>query len=119
MLTHHCAKFITNGASVFAGQPRFVKLVGDCTNQETKGGLKKGAIGPAGVHFSDGEWQCQIQQAAYVMCDQETEEVLCALADSSVEQFDGIKCIKFETFLSDWHWVRKLRQQKCSPHNFV
>jgi len=103
MLLQNLNKFIMKGISTFPDK-RFLKLVGDFTHQQTKGGLKKGVLGFAGVHYHKNQWTSTILPVMFTICHEETEEVLKTAVKSLKEVVKNMFDIELGTFVSDWFW---------------
>ena len=90
------------GTSEFHGQLRFIRLVGDFTHQQTKGGLKKGVIGAVACHYSKGQWTSTIIPAMYVICHEETERALSAAVDYLRECLQRLTGVDIFQYVDHW-----------------
>ena len=102
-LLNKVAKFIVKGVPIFK-KKNFLNIVGDFTHNQTRGGLKKGLIGPLGIHYHHNEWKCTLLPGMYIICHAETEEVLRALVKSWKECMIRIVGFDIVPFIGEWFW---------------
>ena len=112
------AKFVTKGVSANQGKPRFLKLVGDFTHQQTKHGSKKGCLGAVGTHFKNGQWGCTVVPAMYVVCHQETKIVLSHLVKSTKKALRDVMGLDLEIFVEHWHWDGNIEAEQVFGDQF-
>ena len=106
-LLNKVAKFIVKGVPIFK-KKNFLNIVGDFTHNQTRGGLKKGLIGPLGIHYHHNEWKCTLLPGMYIICHAETEEVLRALVRSWKECMIRIVGLDIVPFIGEWFWDGKV-----------
>ena len=95
------------GIPIFKNK-NFLNIVADFTHNQTRGGLKKGSIGPLGIHYHHNEWKCTLLPGMYIICHAERDEVLRALVKSWKECMIRIAGLDIVPFIGEWFWDGKV-----------
>ena len=93
--------FMQKGMSTYQ-RPRFLRLVGDATHDQSRQRLKKMVIGLAGTHFYRGQWHNTILPLVYILCAQETKVALQLGLDFIEAVFANYYHANFLSFVERW-----------------